>query len=210
LGQRWYAAWKRRLFFEGSDTAMQDHELHLPAHEALLPYRHQQLFKQIMRDEIDITRVRHLLCEAISHSDGIVDPDVSSNALCVCTSRGVREELAVFKRFIPDEFRCEVVRPNDSGFVEFYPNAVRLIHSEGEAVLTVHLDLFEILMRYREGYVPSTQEWLPFTIDLNQFKSRLLHLDTEELLLLESGRRLHRVIQRKGVVQRPSTEGVAR
>ena len=113
-----------------------------------------------------------------------------------------KEELAVFKRFPTDEFQSKILQLSDTRFIEFSPNILRLEHIAQDAILDIHLDLFEVLMRYREGYLPGADEQAPFVINLAQFKSRLLRLRTEEILLLESGRKLHRITQEDGMIRR--------
>ena len=68
----------------------------------------------------------------------------------------------------------------------------------GDPRLRIHLDLFELLMRMRDGYVPEVLEWEPYLVDLEQFKTRLQRLQSDEVILMESGRVLHRVYQQDG------------
>ncbi|MBI1924023.1 hypothetical protein HYR99_07210 [Candidatus Poribacteria bacterium] len=208
MNGKWYGAMKRRFYFEASDEALENHELQLPNYHHLLPDRHANVFRGILAGQHPLEEVRSWLCESISRSDGIVDSSVYCGFLCVLTNDSETQELAVFKRFPVDEFKCEIVQLSDARLIEFFPNTLRLVHIDGDAILDIHLDLFEILMRYREGYLPGAEEQAPFVIDLEQFKTRLLRLRTQEILLLESGRKLHRIMQENGVIRRLPLEEV--
>jgi len=208
MGGEWYRAMKRRFYFEGDAEKLENHELQLPDYHQLLPYRHIVLFRQILAGKHSLEDVRTWICEAISRSDGIVDEKVYSGFLCVRTNYSEEQELAVFKRFPMSEFKCYIPQPADVRFIEYFPNTLHFEHRDGDAALDIYLDLFEILMRFREGYLPGANEQAPFVIDLAQFKSRLLRRETQEIILLESGRKLHRITQENGVIRRLLLEEV--
>jgi hypothetical protein len=56
-------------------------------------------------------------------------------------------------------------------------------------------------MRVNSGYLPGSDEQRPFLNDLEQFELRLLNEPADELLLLEAGKRLHRVRQESGTIR---------
>lgn len=64
------------------------------------------------------------------------------------------------------------------------------------------LDLFEILYRLAEGMEPASPELGPLLEDLVPFNNKVQLSDPEDLILIESGRRLHRITQRNGKVVR--------
>jgi len=208
MRREWYSAMKQRLYFEGDSEILSNHELQLPDYHQLLPYRYADFFHQILAGKVSLEDVGTRICEAISHSDGIVDEKVYSGFLCVRTNYSEGQELTVFKRFPMNEFRCNISQPADIRFIEYFSNTLHFEHQVGDASLDIHLDLFEILMRFREGYLPGADEQAPFVIDLAQFKSRLLRRETQEIILLESGRKLHRVTQEDGVIRRLPLEEV--
>ena len=80
--------------------------------------------------------------------------------------------------------------------------------SLSDARIVIGLDLFEILLRFTEGYEPGAEEQQPFVIDLAQFQNRLLNQMATELLLLEAGRKLHGVRQYGGEITLLSVDGI--
>ena len=208
LRDDWYRIMKRRLYFEMDKVQVQASDWHLPPPEDLLPYRHAQRFQSVVTGAVDFAEVRDWLCEAISASDGIVDPSVRAGHLCVRTAFNEEQELTVFKRHPVDRFTCRVIAPADERFIETYPNAVEFTYVEGDPRLRINLDLFELLMRMREGYVPDVLEWQPYLVDLEQLKARLQRLKSDEVILMESGRLLHRIHQKDGkLIREPVTSG---
>jgi serine/threonine protein kinase len=199
LGSDWYEAQKRRLFFEGCDGSLMGHPRQLPSWRQLLPYRHFESFLAAVTGCVSMAKVRDSLCEAISRASGIVDARLYRHYLCVRTSAGETQDLTVFKRFPHEEFSCRVIQPY-AEWMEAVPNALELRHTLSDAHLQVGLDLYEILMRFTEGYSAGAEEQQPFVIDLSQFESRLLNQRASELLLVEAGRQRHRVCQADGKI----------
>ncbi len=201
----WTEATKRRAYFEGEAAHFAGEAVPLPPPMTLLPYRHFAAFLDAVSGRVPLENLRDGLCEAISRANGITDN--LDGFLCVRTSTDQKNDLTVFKRFPVAEFRCEIVRPANPQ-VETLPNALRL-RSAGNsgAALLVSLDLFEILMRFNEGYGPGVEEQEPFVIHLAQFQNRLLNERADELLLLEGGRHLHHVRQSNGKIELLPSQG---
>jgi len=200
LGRSWYDAYKRRLFYEGDTERLSVSEQQLPTWAEMLPYRYFSVFLDAVTGRTSLEEVKSLLCEGISRASGVADPRLYRRFLCVRTSQNEAVDLTVFKRFPQAEFVCEVVRPKAER-VEVLPNALQLTHSPSDASIAIGLDLFEILMRFTEGYEAGAEEQQPFVIDLAQFQNRLLNQTATELLLLEAGRQLHRVRQVGGEIE---------
>ncbi|NSW58745.1 MAG: serine/threonine protein kinase [Armatimonadetes bacterium] len=208
LRDEWYRVMKRVLYFEMDEARVRESDWRLPPPADLLPYRHAETFQKIVSGAVEPEQVRDWLCDAISASDGIVAPSVRAGHLCVRTAYREELEFTVFKRYPADKFTCRVVTPTDVRFIETCPNTIEFVHMDGDPSLRVHLDLFELLMRMREGYVPDVLEWQPYLVDLGQFKTRLQRLRSDEVVLMESGRVLHRVLQRDGkLIREPITSG---
>jgi len=202
LGEEWHGLTKRRLYFEMDEAAVQASDWRLPLSRDLLPYRYAETFSGVVLGEVDPLQVRTWLCEGISASDGIVAPAIRAGYLCVRTAFKREQEFTVFKRYPVEEFSCQVLAPSDTRFTETCPNTIAFAHVSGEPLLRVHLDLFELLMRMREGYVPDVLEWQPYLVDLAQFKTHLQRRRSDEVILIESGRLLHRVYQKEGTLVR--------
>lgn len=203
FGPNWHPQMKRRFLFEACEDEDVLAASNLGPWHELLPYRHFGRYLAILRGEEEPEIVLQDLCDGISRSDGLVAPEVRSGHLCVRTNHSDREELTVFKRFPAERFRCYPVAGTSGQWVETLPLGLRLDWcAGGDPALSIGLDLFEFLMRLREGYRPDAPEQQPFVVDLALFKARLLHLEATELILMEAGRRLHRVTQEGGFVKR--------
>jgi hypothetical protein len=198
LGLRWYRLMKQRLYFEGDASLMQQQEPPVPAPSAMLPFRYYGHFDQAMRGALLRTLLRDELCQAISCSDGIVDERAQGKGLCILTNSNEDVQLTVFKRFAHSQFICSPAPAPASGLIEFLPNSLRFDHVGEEARLEIDLDLFEILMRLREGYQPGAPSQEPFLVDLRQFTNRLLTAPSSSLVLMEGGRQLYEVEQDAG------------
>lgn len=206
LQKDWYQIMKRMLYFEMNESQVRNSEWRLPPSADLLPYRHAQTFQEVVAGSIEVDQVRDWLCEGISASDGIVAPEVRSGYLCIRTANNPELEFTVFKRYPAKDFTCRVITPPGAPFIEACPNTIELVHRDGDPSLRIHLDLFELLMRMREGYSPEVLEWQPYLVDLAQFKTRLQRLRSDEIILMESGRVLHRVFQQNGkLIREPIT-----
>ena len=206
LGPFWHQAQKRRLFFEGDSEQLRHHAQSLPDSKALLPYRHLEAFLDAVGGRASLDTTRDLLCEAISRANGIIDRRQYGEYLCIRTGHDRAVDLTVYKRFPRADFACRIVQPRAEQ-LETLPNALHLRHLPSDtqftsdAQLTVELDLFEILMRFTEGYQAGVEEQIPLLTDLAQFQNRLLNQMATELLLVEGGRKVHRVRQRNGIIE---------
>ncbi|MGC4042258.1 MAG: protein kinase [Armatimonas sp.] len=207
FNQRWYEANKRRMFFEANADSLSSDASPPVTWTGLLPYRHFAMFLNMVTGKLPMSEVRAFLCEAISRANGIVDEKLYGRYLCIRTSRNEIVDLTVFKRFPQEDFDCRVITPRAEK-VEILPNSLELRHIQSDARIVIGLDLFEILMRFNEGYEPGAEEQQPFVIDLAQFQNLLLNQMATELLLLEAGRKLHGVRQQDGIITLLSMEEI--
>jgi hypothetical protein len=104
-----------------------------------------------------------------------------------------------YRLFDNHRFRLVVPGPDGAqGFVEALPQHVVLEYdAPGEyranPTLRVNLDLYEMLMRLREGYRPSLEETQGFYLNLAVFRNVLASAPYREVLLTQTGRDFHRV-----------------
>jgi serine/threonine protein kinase len=197
---QWMETAKRRVFFEGNTDVLTNDDLKHPDPSAMFPYQYFQQYIDLVTAKLSLAEILPNLCEGISRANGISDDSMRGEYLCVRTNFNSDQDLTVFKRFPIQEFKLNVVS-SLSGYIEKLPNALELEHQQSHSRLLINLDLFEILMRMNEGYLPGSDEQRPYLIDLNQFEHRLLNEPAHELLLLESGRMLHRVRNSGGQIQ---------
>ena len=198
LEKRWYGAIKRRLYFEADDDKLRNGGWELPESDQMLPYRYLADFAAALTGALPVEEILTRVVDGISRAEGV--PKTASNGrLSLSLARNVDQELTVIKQFNASQFRCTVISaPN--GYVESIPDALRLFHVSGTPSITITLDMFELLSRLANGYTTGTQEYEPFLVELSEFKSGLLRLGVNEVLLLEGRSRLHRVSVDNGVI----------
>lgn len=194
--QRIHAILRRAAYFELDDSGPQG----IVVPQSLLPFRYFEDFCELVRSgpgqflEDSITK---RICRAITRSEGIVDPDVLKNGLCIRTESG-SSDLIVFKKFEFGQFASHVgrIRTNPA-FCEILPTFIDLQYEDAHASfsLRISLDMYEFLMRLEEGYVPVPGQAGGFAVDLKQFKNLLLRVQTSQLLIFEDGRQIHPVHQ---------------
>lgn len=210
--REWLAAMKRRLYFEQAGVALAGdaahhaarHAAYLPSPDSLLPYRHAETFLQALAGQADLRELKRRLALGILRSDGVnVSPQ--ANHLAIKVSASDEQQLVILKQFPLDRLTLDV--PGFEGafdIVEAIPETLRLRLGSAHQ-LAITLDLFELLMRFADGLQASAPEFQPLLEDLVPFKSALLLGESRELVLVESGRYVHRITQEAGkIVRRPS------
>jgi serine/threonine protein kinase len=183
----WLRHTKRRYAFEADDVAVA--ERRLPESADLLPYRHFESFVEALRDPSSIGLLARML-RGISVADG-APPSATEGSLALIAAGAVSRDLQVVKRFDLHEFRIEGGRAEDR-YAEGVPDELFLRHQTG-ASLSITLDLFEFLMRCADGTASSAEEQRAMLEDLVIFKQGLLSAHTDEVVVVEGGRREHRV-----------------
>ena len=78
-------------------------------------------------------------------------------------------------------------------FLEYLPNCLYYRHSDKSAELEIPLDLFEILCRIHDGYVPTASEIRTFFLNLEMFKRRITAKRSERIFLTEDDTNLFEI-----------------
>lgn len=183
----WLTHTKRRYAFEADDVAAAARRL--PDSAELLPYRYFERFVAALRDPSAIELLAQVL-RGISLADG-APPSATEGSLALIAAGTGSRELQVVKRFDLREFRLEG-GPAEDRYAEGVPDELFLRHQAG-ASLSITLDLFEFLMRCADGAASSAEEQRAMLEDLVIFKQGLLSAQTDEVVVVEGGRREHRV-----------------
>ena len=188
----WVAAVKRRAYFVASERDTSAGELPAMAWRALLPYRHAKPFIAAL-EEGDAAPLKSRLLRGLSRSDGTTPLPSGRFALRVAHSDANR--LTVLKTFAEEEFRLSIIGRRGE-IVEGIPHALALTHPATDATLRITLDLFEALCRFAEGTDADIPAYRPLLEDLAAFKNVVRRGGSTDLLLVEGGRRFHRLTQR--------------
>lgn len=195
----WLERNKQRLYFESAPIAEVLDPLPCIAWQALLPYRYAERFLSALSGDGKQDAILAQLIRGIGRSDGIRGP-VLASGLCLKVAHSDSQHMTVIKRFSLESFSLSTERIAGSAGIEVIPSTLMLRHQESYTRLIITLDLFEILMRLADGLEPGSPELVALLEDLTPFKSTLQLLDSNDLILIEGGRRMQQLTQREGTI----------
>jgi hypothetical protein len=178
-----HAAMRRKLFFEGDEAKMK--AAGLPTWRDLLPYRQFSRFLEVVQAKADVgNALRDELTLAISKSERIYSETIGREHLCLRSTTAKRSQTKSFYGFPASDFEVVV---KDLGvqavFLEHLPNCLYYRHVDKNAELEIPLDLFEILCRIHDGYVPTASEIRTFFLNLEMFKRRVTAKRSDRIFL---------------------------
>jgi len=191
--QLFHAAMRRKLFFESDEAKMK--AAGLPTWKDLLPYRQFDRFLEVIHAKSDAgSALRDELTLAISKSERIYNETVGQEHLCLRSTAAKRNQTKSFYGFPASDFEVVV---KDLGaqadFLEHLPSSLYYRHVDKNAELEVPLDLFEILCRIHDGYVPTASEIRTFFLNLEMFKRRVTTKRSDRIFLTEDDTNLFEI-----------------
>ena len=182
---------KRKLFFEGNDEILM--EQFGIDHYSFLPYKYFKVFVDFLKSGFDPdNKIRNDLVLAISKSEKIYNETVGKENVCISSSSEKKSRTKAFYSFKAADF--EVVLPEigeQKNYIEYFPDHIIFRHIDKSAALEINIDLFEILMRIKEGYVPTSIEIQTFFLNLEMFKRRILAKRSSKVILTEDDANLY-------------------
>lgn len=189
--EKYLRAIKRKLFFEGNDDVLK--EQFGVDHYSFLPYKHFKTFVSFLKTDKDLNNeIRNDLVLAISKSETVYNDTVGRENVCISSSSGKKIKTKAFYCFKAADF--ELVLPeigNQEKYIEYFPDHIIFRHIDKSASLEINIDLFEILMRIKEGYVPTSIEIQTFFLNLEMFKRRILAKRSTRVVLTEDDTNLY-------------------
>lgn len=185
------SAMKRKLYFEGNDQYLS--EQFAINHYSFLPYRYFETFIDFLTTGNDPQNdLRNDLVLSISKSEKIYNDEVGRENVCISSNSLKKSTTKAFYGFTAADF--EVVLPdvgNQTNYIEYFPDHIIFRHIDKTASLEINIDLFEILMRIKEGYVPTSIEIRTFFLNLEMFKRRILAKRSTTVFLTEDDTNLY-------------------
>jgi len=182
---------KRKIFFEGNDPFL--NEQFAVNHYSFLPYKYFESFVNFLKTGEDKdNKLRNDIVLSISKSEKIYNDEVGRENVCISSSSLKKSSTKAFYGFKSADF--EVVLPNvgnQTEYIEYFPDHVIFRHADKSASLEINIDLFEILMRIKEGYVPTSIEIRTFFLNLEMFKRRILAKRSTKVFLTEDDTNLY-------------------
>ena len=204
LARNYVASVRRKLFFEGSRSRYlgKETEEQTVIWADLLPYDNLQEFIDFVNRGCDPEgKLKTRIVEGISRSEGIHDKQRSKENVCIRTRQEQNAKIKAFFAYPATDFLIELPAGNSqAAFVEYLPTSIQFRHHD--TVLEVSLDLYEMLMRIRDGYVATAGEMRAFFLNLLMFKKQLMALPAKELLLTETDYQVYKLTRtpQNGVV----------
>ncbi|WP_417385614.1 hypothetical protein [Gimesia sp.] len=190
--RKYVSSLRRKLFFEGDQPDEQGQRKFL---SHLLPYDNIEEFMRFIETKTDPSgHLKQWIVLAISRSESIYDEQRGRENICIRTRHDADTAVKAYFTYPAGHFNLEVEEPPaQAKYVEYLPTSVQLRHHERNIVLEISLDLYEMLMRIRDGYVPAAGEMRAFFLNLLMFKKQLMSLPSERLLLSGSDYNLYQM-----------------
>jgi hypothetical protein len=189
----YHASLKRKLFFEGDDDKLRAQGL--LGWKDLLPYRQFDRFAEFITTGKDTQgKLRSQLTLAISKSERIYNETVARESLCLRSSGPRRSQTKAFYAFPASDFEVMLKDLGEQAeYLEFLPNCIFYRAIDKSAELEIPLDLFEVLCRIEEGYVPTASEIQTFFLNLDMFKRRLTCRPSDRIILTDDDASLYEI-----------------
>ena len=186
---------RRRAFFEGqlSDTEG-------TKWSSMIAYRSADSWIEFLNDfKSGKRQLPKELCEvlarAISRTDNVPEKLVQ-DYLAIQTAVNSRTDLVVVRLFDPKDFSLRWdVEDNQATVFSEIPSAMVLEYVDGDPALKISVDLFEILMRFGQGYRLGVEELEGIAGHLQLFKNRLLAMPAKEVCLVHPTLGVYKAIQ---------------
>lgn len=193
--EKYYISIRRKILFEGND------EITLSKFSVgwmdLLPYhsRNFALFENFLRTGQDTNNeLRNAITLAISKSERIYNDLIGSENLCIRSVNSTNSSTKAFYGFKAAGFKVEIPHiGQQEAYIEHFPSNLFFKYIEDSAELTISLDLFEILMRIKEGYMPTSSEIKTFFLNLEMFKRRVTTKNSDSVFLTEDDTNLFKL-----------------
>ena len=191
-----HALLRRMAFFERRDVGW----------GVMLPYRHLDDFKKATQEQPqESIPLMGKVARGFSFVEGARNPDLAKGFVCIRAGQNVKSRVRSFRLFPLAEFKIEVPQFQTSRFLEYTNHHFSFIHSPStedlkvtgsqNAILTVSLDLLELLEEINGGYIPSPDDISGIFINLLTFKNALAHLPYTRVLLTRDDKRYYELTQ---------------
>jgi serine/threonine protein kinase len=180
---------RRKLYFETED----------PSYLDMLPYQYLRQFTESLADPAFDTA--HKIAEAVSASEGLRDVD-GVVAVRLVDDLDARERSYVTRPV--DDFSLTVLDDSPTAsMLEYRPELLRFASLVDQTLaLDIDIDIYEALMRMRQGFTASREDLRGSWLSLATFKERLASIPSREILLRSSsGARTRIAVGEDGLVR---------
>lgn len=196
--KRYVQSARRKLYFEGRFPDQGGNERIIPMQ--LLAYDNLGDFMSFVGTGTDTGgRLKEAIILAISRSETIYDGQRAKENICIRTRHDATSKVKAFFVYPADQFALGLPKSGPPGmFIEFLPSFIVLRNVERPVELEISLDLYEMLMRIRDGYVPAAGEMRAFFLNLLMFKKQLMATPSERLLITDNDFQIYKLTRTNG------------
>jgi hypothetical protein len=191
--QLYVRALRRKLYFEGNQATLDMQRK--PFLADLLPYDNLTEFMQFIETGTDpLEHLKNAIILAISRSESIFDETRGTENICIRSRHDPDAKVKAFFTYSSDQFSLKLpIAGSQQQFIEFLPSDIILHHVQNGIELEISLDLYEMLMRIHDGYVPAAGEMRTFFLNLLMFKKQLMATPSEQMLLTKDDYQLFKL-----------------
>lgn len=189
LAAQYHAAVRRRFFFENGAFRQLEQQpggykpVQLPELQ-MVPAQHVWTFARFVAGDLPASDLLGDLVRGLNHGEGMYRQPYDQTHLCLRTSERWGQVKA-FGLFPKGDFQVQPAGGGDElRYLEFIPDAIRLLYNPGDQHIEISLDLYEAILRMRDGYQPSTAELKSFFQNLQMFKKQVLGSGSGRIALL--------------------------
>ncbi|RKS78819.1 serine/threonine protein kinase [Actinomadura pelletieri DSM 43383] len=201
------ASVRRRFYFEGLDDKRA---------RAMTPFKSAERFLSVLaRPDQAAERLPELIY-AINRGEGLPDPRRLGDTLALQVRQVPGGTIRSYRLFPVESLSLATTGGDTSPYLEQDPDGLVLSYrgpGGQTARLRIQLDLFELLDRLHNGYLPGVAEQQGHYLGLTIFKNELSAAPYQEIVLAAGTRDLHRVRREPGgrlVMEPLVSEGRAR
>lgn len=187
---------RRRQYFERRDEEW----------ISMLPYRQIEQFQKMVGAPAALVEQTTWVLKAINRGEGITDTQPIQHKLALRVSNVEKGSIRSYRVFGQEQF--ELVRTDigsASRFLEFLPPGLILkclTEAGNIAELRITLDVYEMLAKLLEGFIPSVEEKEGLYQSLTIFKNVLSSAPYQEVLLTEAGFEFYQMTREsQGVIE---------
>ncbi len=191
--QSYHSTMRRKFFFEGVESATS--EAGYSSWLEMLPFKSLNEFMSALKGPPALDKVKENIIDAINISEKIFNSAIISDNLCVRTNTNSKSLIKAFSQIPKAKFNCKV---KSAGrlllYLEYCPNTLLFRYDDDpNKVLELNLDLYELLVKIKGGYVPGGKELKDFFLNLLLFKKQLTALPSPSIILTDDEKRYFRL-----------------
>lgn len=166
----------------------------------LVFYRSAHTLLEYLNGNMCLEDAKQQIVYAINRGEGLHQPDFFNGQLAMQIRKVAKGTIKSYRVFPEDVFSIKIKdEAMNSEFVEHSPLAMILSYQDRQglmAELEINLDLFELLQRLNQGYVPSAEVLQGYYLSLSVFKNVLASAPYQEVLLTTDGRHYQKIIRK--------------